>query len=73
MDQDNANFSTCWCTGIAIIPRTIFALIKHPKKEQPVKNVILLLSPNFRHFIHRLSTFESGNPISLKAHKMNVV
>ena len=67
MDQDNANISTCWCTGIAIIPRTIFCSYKTSKERTACEKCYFAFISNFCHFIHGLSTFECGNPIKFKS------
>ena len=49
MDQDHSNFSAFWCTGIAIIPRTVLSSLYYiPREKQIVeKSFFLLLSPTF--------------------------
>ena len=67
MDQENTNLSTCWCTSIAIIPMTVFCSYKTSKERTACEKCEFAFISNFRHFIHRLSTFESGNPIKFKS------
>ena len=51
IDQDHSNFSTCWCTGIAIIPRTILSslyyIYQRKNRKWKKKSFFLLLSPTF--------------------------
>ena len=44
-----------------------FFLIKHPKKEQPVKNVICFCLQLSSFYPWSLCTFECGNPIKFKS------
>ena len=44
-----------------------FALIKHPKKEQPVKNVIYFCLQLSSFYPWSLCTFECGNRIKFKS------
>ena len=59
MDQDHSDFSACWCTGISIIPRTVFSSLYYiPKEKQKVEKKILFA------FISYFHIFGHGLPIT---------
>ena len=58
MDRDHSNFSACWCTGIAIIPRTVlsslYCIYQRKNRKWKKKKFLFAFISNFHIFAHGL-------------------